>query len=158
MSTLYRDDFYSWTRHQADLLRDLARRRDLPNDLDLELVAEEIEGVGREGLNAVVTLATNLLVHALKLASVPPESDPVSHWRREIRAFHLQIAARYLPSMRQHVDADQIWRRAVKIARADLKDQGQILADVAGECPVTLDDLAADRFDVDDLLVASRGT
>jgi Domain of unknown function DUF29 len=41
----YDEDFYAWSQHQAAVLRELAARRDLPNDLDVEHVAEEIEDV-----------------------------------------------------------------------------------------------------------------
>src|SRR5829696_10355973 len=40
--SLYDDDIYAWTQQQAEALRRLAEtRRDLPNELDLENVAEE---------------------------------------------------------------------------------------------------------------------
>ena len=40
--SLYDDDIYAWTQQQAEVLRRLAEtRRDLPNELDLENVAEE---------------------------------------------------------------------------------------------------------------------
>jgi uncharacterized protein DUF29 len=39
--TPYDEDFYAWSREQADVLRGLAERRDLPNALDLEHVIEE---------------------------------------------------------------------------------------------------------------------
>ena len=51
--SLYEDDIYAWAQQQADALRRLATRRDLPNELDLENVAEEIEDVGRSELSRV---------------------------------------------------------------------------------------------------------
>jgi hypothetical protein len=43
----YERDFYAWSQHQAEALRRLAHtRRDLPNELDLEHVAEEVEDMG----------------------------------------------------------------------------------------------------------------
>jgi hypothetical protein len=45
---LYDEDILLWSEQQADVIRRLARtRRDLPNELDVENVAEEIESVGR---------------------------------------------------------------------------------------------------------------
>jgi hypothetical protein len=41
----YKEDFYGWSQRQAATLRRLAGKRDLPNDLDLDHVAEEIEDV-----------------------------------------------------------------------------------------------------------------
>ena len=43
-NTLYDDDFYAWTQEQAALLRRLPA---VSNRLDAELIAEEIEDLGR---------------------------------------------------------------------------------------------------------------
>jgi hypothetical protein len=45
---LYDDDYFAWLQEQAAALRRFAHdRRDLPNDLDVEQIAEEIEDVGK---------------------------------------------------------------------------------------------------------------
>jgi hypothetical protein len=146
-ATLYDEDVYAWSRQQADLLRALARRRDLPNDLDLARITEEIEAVGSETLNAVHSLLANILVHALKLASLPDDSDTAGHWRREVRAFQRQVVARYRPSMRQYLDLEEIWSLAVRDARIELKEQGQMLLPIGPECPIPVEELAAPAFD-----------
>src|SRR5215207_5175902 len=52
--SLYDEDVYAWAKQQADALRRLARTgRDLPNELDLENVAEAIEDVGKSELSKV---------------------------------------------------------------------------------------------------------
>ena len=52
--SLYDEDIYAWAQQQADALRRLAgTRRDLPNELDLENVAEEIQDVGKSELGKV---------------------------------------------------------------------------------------------------------
>ena len=53
VDNLYDTDIYAWSQQQAAVLRDLASRPDLPNELDLQHVAEEIEDVGISELNAV---------------------------------------------------------------------------------------------------------
>jgi Domain of unknown function DUF29 len=58
-SSIYDEDILVWSERQASVLRSLQSRRDLPNELDLEHVAEEIEDVGRSELNAAQA------VHAL---------------------------------------------------------------------------------------------
>src|SRR5688500_1457284 len=75
----YDEDFYAWSQNQAAVLRDLATRRDLPNDLDLEHVAEEIEDVGTAELNSVCSMLRNMLAHMIKLAS-SSNSEPKDHW------------------------------------------------------------------------------
>ena len=51
--TLYDEDILVWSEQQAAALRSLASRRDLPNELDLANVIEEIEDVGRSEFHAV---------------------------------------------------------------------------------------------------------
>ena len=46
-SSLYDNDVYAWAEQQAAVLRGLAARRDLPNELDLANVIEGIEDVGQ---------------------------------------------------------------------------------------------------------------
>src|SRR3954447_26417050 len=70
--SLYEDDIYAWAQEQAGVLRRLAEtRRDLPNELDLENVAEEIEDVGKSELSNVESFIRLILIHLLKLASAP---------------------------------------------------------------------------------------
>src|SRR5688500_12834782 len=115
-STLYDDDILLWSEQQAEVIRGLARtRRDLPNELDVENVAEEIESVGRSELAAVESQIQNILVHLIKLAT-EPDSAAVRHWRMEIAAFHGEVRRRYAPTMRQRIDFDQLWALARELA------------------------------------------
>ena len=50
--SLYDEDILVWSEQQAAALRSLASRRDLPNELDLANVIEEIEDVGRSEFHA----------------------------------------------------------------------------------------------------------
>ena len=44
----YDEDFFAWTRHQAELLRAVrSRGADLPAGIDLDHLAEEIEDLGK---------------------------------------------------------------------------------------------------------------
>jgi hypothetical protein len=47
---LYDDDFYAWTQEQAALLRRLPV---VSNRLDAEMIAEEIEDLGKSELDTV---------------------------------------------------------------------------------------------------------
>jgi hypothetical protein len=51
-NSTYDEDILVWSEQQASVSRSLRSRRDLPGELDLEHVAEEIEDVGRSELNA----------------------------------------------------------------------------------------------------------
>ena len=120
----YDEDFFGWSQQQAAALRDLARRRDLPNELDLAHVAEEISDVGNAELNSVRSFLRNLLAHVMKAASsTRPELVP--SWRREIVNFHLELMGRYSPSMRQKLDLEDLWELATRQAAADLEVHGE---------------------------------
>jgi len=63
MGTAYQNDFYSWTREQARLLREgrLA-------ELDIEHLSEEIEDMGKSEQRALGSFLETLLIHLLKWA------------------------------------------------------------------------------------------
>ena len=144
----YDEDFLAWSEQQAAALRDLAGRRGLPNELDLEHVAEEIEDLGRAEFNAVKSYIRQILAHLIKAAS-ESETGPALHWRKEIVAFHSALLDAFTPSMERKLDLDRLWRRAVKEAEAALEDEDTSLAPgLPRTCPFTLDDLLSESFDV----------
>lgn len=148
--TAYDDDIYAWSREQAALLRRLAEtRRDLPNALDLEHVAEEIEDVGKTELRTVESFLELLLRHLVKLASVP-DALPARHWRAECILQHRNARKDMRRSMHGRLDLDEIWDAAIKRADAALDEYGDaILPGLPATCPFTLDEFD-DAFDVDD--------
>jgi hypothetical protein len=149
--SLYDDDIYAWAQQQADALRRLAQtRRDLPNELDLENVAEEIEDVGKSELREVQSFIRLILIHLIKAASLP-EGRPLDHWRGEIDVFRLDLIENLTPSMRPKLDLDKIWRVATIKARAELaKESDQIAPDLARESPFSLNDMTGEAFDFDE--------
>ena len=154
--TPYRDDVYAWSREQAAVLRDMMARRDLPNQLDLENVAEEIESVGSEVRNAVQSFIRLILLHLVK-ATVSPAQDPQAHWRSETIGFHAEILGRYTRSMRKDLDLDLAWRLALRQARALSVEGGEPFPDrISPECPIDLARLVADDLDYDGLLLTVR--
>ncbi len=98
------------------MLRDLAfHRRDLPNELDIEHVAEEIEDVGRAQLNAVQSFFRLILAHVVKAASVP-DAALTAAWRKEVVGFHNDLILRFSRSMRQRIDLDELWTMAGSVS------------------------------------------
>jgi hypothetical protein len=154
----YDDDFLAWSEQQAAALRGLAgSRRDLPNELDVERVAEEIEDVGRAEFNAVKRHIRQILAHLIKAIS-EPQPGPASHWRKEVVSFHSALLDQCSPSMAQRLDVDRLWRRAMKEAEAALEDEGRTLAPgLPRDCPLSLDDLLSEDFEFRDA-VAELGT
>ena len=144
---LYETDILAWSEQQADALRELAARRDLPNALDLTHVVEEIEEVGQSELNAVKSFIRLVLGHAIK-CRVDPDAPSVRHWHAEIGNWQSELQDRLSPSMRRRIDLDMLWGRAVRQAELDLLardcEAHVIVAAVAlrgTPCPILLDDL-----------------
>jgi hypothetical protein len=147
-STLYEEDILLWSEQQAAVIRRLgAMRRDVPNELDIENVAEEIESVGRSELAAVESHIRQTFVHLIKLC-VDPTADAARHWRGEILAFHSEFSRRYSPSMRQRIDIDELWRSARDQSLLAYDGaQHQIVADLPEQSVLSLDDMLAERLD-----------
>jgi hypothetical protein len=139
---LYDSDVLAWSRHQADLLRRVARGERV-NEVDWEHVVEEIEDVGLSQLNAVRSYLRLMLVHLLKVHGWP-ESPSVGHWRGEIVSFQADAAQRFAPSMRQKIDVDRLYRVAREQVFAAAYDGREPLPwpDI---CPFTLDQLLTER-------------
>ena len=76
-AALYDEDIYAWSQHQARVLRALYQAGTgarLPNDLDLEHIAEEIEDLGNEQRFQVESNLGQALAHLIKVVALPPGS------------------------------------------------------------------------------------
>ena len=143
----YEEDFYGWSQQQAAVLRAMARRCDMPNELDLEHVAEEIQDVGNAELNSVRSFLRNVLAHAIKAGS-GVRTDLVPYWRREIVNFHIELIGRYSPAMRHRISLQDVWELAIRQAVADFDMYGEVTpGGLPTECPFRLDELVTTRFE-----------
>ena len=138
---LYDRDVLAWSEQQAELLRRVARGERI-NDIDWTHVVEEIEDVGQSELNAVRSYLLQMLVRLLKLHGWPNLSAG-RHWRSEIIGFQTHAAQRFAPSMRQRIDLDAIFDRAVRQIEP-LRLGGYPAIAPATSCPVSLDQLLND--------------
>jgi len=151
-SSLYDDDIVLWSEAQAEIIRALGRtRRDLPNDLDIENVAEEIESVGRSELASVASFLRLLMLHLIKIASVP-DAPAVPHWREEALNFGAEAFIRFAPSMAQRIDMEGVWRLARNQAASMLAGHDDTVASLPHRCPWTIEQLVQERLDLDVLL------
>lgn len=148
--TLYEDDIVSWAEQQAQAIRVIARSRpDLSNLLDWDHIAEEIEGVAQDFFYKFTGLTRQFLIHLAKALSAP-QSPSLLHWGVEASSFHDDALDRFTPSMRQKVNLDELWKRALKQARLALAAHGDELAgDLTETCPLTLDELIDPDMDLD---------
>lgn len=109
---LYDLDFYLWTRTQAEALR--ARST---NALDYDLLAEEIEDMGKRDLRECASRVRQILIHLWKLAATRRE-EPKGHWKAEVLVQRNDLADALTPSLRGLVEqaVEKLHLDAVKAA------------------------------------------
>ena len=143
MSEIYDTDLLLWSEQQAKLLRRVAAGERVNDQVDWENVVEEIESVGRNELREVESLLVQAIAHTLKAEAWPLSRD-VAHWHAEARRFRGDAAARFTPAMRQRLDMERIWRRALR-AVPETIDGREPLTHIPATCPVTLDELLSEN-------------
>jgi hypothetical protein len=156
-SSQYDDDFYAWTQHQAKLLRALEKLgHDLPPEIDLSHVAEEIEDLGKSELRGAMSLIQQIMIHLIKAAS-DPDGKAGGHWRTESKVFHAELLRYFEPSMRRRVPLQKLWVQAVDIADSALRDHGAaLLPGIVETCPLSLQDFVAEQFQFEEALARVR--
>jgi hypothetical protein len=108
----YEGDYYLWALDQARRLRAMTKLR--PNvPIDWELVAEEVEELGRNERHACESWVEQIIAHLLKLEHSALR-DPRDHWRGEVTAFRLDLARKLTPSIERLVrqQLNDRWRAA----------------------------------------------
>ena len=145
---LYKEDFYAWTRDQAEALRRLADQR-WNGPLDLLHLAEEVEDLGSEQQNAVMSQLERIIEHLLKLEH-SRNAEPRRQWMISVNSARGEIARRMTPTIRSHVEPalPDLYRRSRRNGELALLDQGEPEAARAlpAGCPYGLDDLLADEW------------
>lgn len=142
----YDDDFYAWTRYQAEVLRTM-RTRD--NRFDRDNVAEEIETVGRNERDAVRSQVRRILEHFLKLAHSPAQ-DPRYSWIESILDARSILSDKISPTLRLDIDSmlSRLYHDARRKAAAGMRGHGedQAIAGLPASCPYTIDEILADDW------------
>ena len=138
---LYETDFYAWTQAQAKELRRFAKTR--PNvPLDLTLIAEEIEDLGKSEHSAAVSFVRLIMQHLL-LATCSPASEQRRHWLDEIDEFRSRLEDKLTPTIKRDLESefDEIYTRARRNVGRKMSRHGEHEAAAAlpRECPYTLD-------------------
>lgn len=138
MSTLYEQDFYSWTQQQAEILRRAGEQHlNAPAGLDWEHVAEEIEQLGKDKLDEPCSRYAVLITYLLKWRYQAAHRS--SSWRGTINEQRYRIARliRKNPGVRpdraeEFADAyDESRQRAID-------DTGMPAESFPAICPFTL--------------------
>lgn len=138
----YNEDFHAWATQSAALIREGRL-----SELDLEHIAEELEGMSaserRELLNRLQILVTHLLKYQFQ-----PERRSKS-WKLTI--VHQRTAIERLlkqsPSLKRLLDASEeiqdVYRKAVREAVLETDLDNSIFP---LECPYGIDDMLNDEF------------
>jgi uncharacterized protein DUF29 len=136
---LYDDDFYVWTEVQAELLR----RRQF-EALDLDNLIEEVEALGRAEKSNVLSNASAIIEHLLKL-----QHSPAQHarnvWRASVREHRRRLRRDLTPRLRQILDQalSALYQEIRDDTAAMLWDYGEDAAADAlpTACPYSLDQI-----------------
>ena len=141
-ASLYETDFYAWTRDQAARLR-----QSRPNSVDWELLAEEVEDLGRSQFNAVLSHLRNLLAHLL-MAAHSTDDGLIRHWRSEMVGFHSDAIDAFTNAMRQRLEPElpKVWDRARRQAAGHLAEP---VPEFPAQCPFSLEELLDEGFDME---------
>lgn len=145
---LYDEDFYAWTREQAEALRRLAEAR-WNGPLDLLHLAEQVEDLGMHARNAVRSQLERVIQHLLKLEH-SPAVEPRPGWMNSVDDARARIEDAITPAIRDDAKAmlPRLFARARRRAARDLRRHGEVNAAHAlpADCPFALDDLLADAW------------
>jgi len=134
---LYDDDFYAWTQEQAELLR---HGPSAANRLDFDLIAEEIEDLGKSELHTVQSLCEHIIEHLLKL-EYSGIADPARHWRREIVEWRIQITRKSTRSIIAKLNVADRYRSALRLLLDLEHDVPELMRRIPSECPYSLDQI-----------------
>ena len=143
-TSLYDTDFYSWTQEQAALLRQVPQGA---FELDVENLVEEIESMGRSEVREVSSLIRQILIHLVKLVSVP-DSPSRMHWLGEVINFQVDAQQTFTPSMKQRIELERVWHSARNTVTNLLRSAELHVPALPATCPLSLDELLAVDFDL----------
>jgi hypothetical protein len=93
VKALYETDFVAWTHQTAELVR-----KGRLGEIDLEVLAEEIEDLGKSERSAIRSHLTRMMMHLIK-QRIQPERNSAS-WRTSIIDARMQILAKIEDSPR----------------------------------------------------------
>jgi hypothetical protein len=140
---LYEEDFYAWTRNQAQALRRLAATR-LNVALDFEHLIEEVADLGKSERFAVRSQLRRIIEHCLKLAWSPAR-EPRPGWYETIIDVRTILEDKLSPTLRRDLrrNLDRLYRQARRNTEGALRvhDEHDAADALPVECPYRFADL-----------------
>jgi hypothetical protein len=139
-SDLYEEDFFEWTRRNAELLRAGRLRQ-----ADIEHIAEEIEDLGKRDRRELNDYVLDLLIHLLKWQLQPrrrsrSRESTIASLRNEIEGI-LEQSPSLLPKICDYLVEN--YKDAVRLA---VIETGLSLGRFPGECPFTVEQILDPAF------------
>ncbi len=132
-SAFYDNDFFAWSREQADLLRS-----GKPSEADIEHIAEEIESMGRAEKRELVSRLAVLLTHLLKWRFQPEKRSASREASIRVQRNRLIDHLEDNPSLKPLLP--QALASAYRDARLEAAaETGLALATFAVDCPWLLE-------------------
>jgi Domain of unknown function DUF29 len=143
LEQLYEEDFYAWTRDQAQALRRFAAGR--PNvALDFPHLIEEVADLGIGQRDAVRSQVRRIIEHCLKLEYSPARTPRTGWYETTIQA-RTEIEDKITPSIRRGLPKrlPRLWLQARRDTAAALRLRGEpeVADALPAECPYRLADL-----------------
>ena len=135
LKQLYEIDDSQWLEETVNLLKNHQFK-----ELDLENLIEELEDLGKEKKNAVVSLLEQIIRHLLLWQYWTSESENNSvHWQGEIYTFRTQLNQKITTNLRNYLDSelDSIYKDALGFVK--IKTQNSV--NFPSECPYSLTQL-----------------
>jgi len=139
---LYDQDFYAWSRRQADLLR-AGRFR----ELDLEHLVEEVDDLGGALKRSVRSRIRTIIEHLLKLEHSPAQ-DPRGGWYDSVIAQRSDLIDELTPSIRREIEPElaELYDRARTATATSLRKHNEPAAADAlpADCPYAFDQITGE--------------
>jgi hypothetical protein len=134
------EDFYAWSLEQAALLRE----RKIA-EADLDLIAEEIESMGKTEKRELVSRLTVLLLHLLKWRFQPRGRG--KSWRLSIANARDEIAALIADNPSLKSTLDDVMSQAYRYARRKAAIETHLAEErLPGQCPWSFADVTSEDF------------
>jgi len=139
---LYEQDFYSWSKAQADRLR--AGRF---SDIDLEHLIEEVDDLGEPLYRSGRSRTRTIIEHLLKL-EYTPAPNPRAGWVETVMTQRSNLEDELTASLRPRIEQGlpRTYDQARRNVAAALREHGEEAAANAlpAACPYTLDQITGD--------------
>jgi hypothetical protein len=139
---LYEQDFYAWSKAQADLLR--AGRF---TDLDLEHLIEEVNDLGESLYRSGRSRIRTIIEHLLKL-EYSPAPNPRAGWVEIVMTQRSDLEDELTASLRPRIEQalPRTYDQARRNVAAALREHGETAAADAlpATCPYSFDQITGD--------------